>query len=148
MKKNYLTNSAAETKKVAIEMAKQILRCGPKKKAFLIGLVGDLGGGKTTFIQGLAKGLGIKDKILSPTFVIMKKFEIKHFRFQHFYHFDCYRFLDAKDILDLGFKKIINDPDNIIAIEWADKVKNILPKTTNWINFNFIDDKKRKIIIR
>jgi len=148
MKKNYLTNSAVETKKIATEMAKQILYCGPKKKAFLIGLVGDLGGGKTTFVQGLAKGLGIRDKILSPTFVIMKKFEIKHSRFRYFYHFDCYRFLKDKDILDLGFKKIINNSGNIVAIEWADKIKNILPKTTTWINFDFVNNKKRKITIQ
>ncbi|MBU0546866.1 tRNA (adenosine(37)-N6)-threonylcarbamoyltransferase complex ATPase subunit type 1 TsaE [Patescibacteria group bacterium] len=148
MKKNYLTNSAAETKRIASEMARQILSCKPKKKAFLIGLVGDLGGGKTTFTQGLAKGLGVKDKILSPTFVIMKKFKIKHPRFQYFYHFDCYRFLKNKDILDLDFKKIINNPGNIVAMEWADKIKNVLPKTTTWINFDFVDNKKRKIMIK
>lgn len=148
MKKNYLTNSALETKKAATEMAKQILGCKPKKKAFLIGLVGDLGGGKTTFVQGLAKGLGIKDKILSPTFVIMRKFKVSNSKFQAFYHVDCYRTEKSKEILSLGFGKIIQNPENIVAVEWADKVKNILPKTTTWINFDFVNNKKRKITIQ
>jgi len=138
MKKENITSSPAETKKLAEKFAKEILKSRSKKKSFVIGLEGKLGGGKTTFIQGFAKGLGIKEKILSPTFVIMKKFN-------NFYHIDCYRVQKPKELLDLGFKEIVSNPKNIIAIEWAEKIKRIMPENTLWIQFEFVDEKTRKI---
>ena len=63
----YFTKNSNQTKKLGLIVAKKILRVGPKKRAFIIGLQGELGSGKTTFLQGFAKGLGIKERILSPT---------------------------------------------------------------------------------
>ena len=140
MKKEYLTISPLQTKKIGEILAKEILQTKPQKTAFVIGLKGNLGGGKTTFLQGFAKGLGIKEKITSPTFVIMKNYE-------NFYHIDCYRIYKAKEILDLGFQEIISNPKNIVAIEWAERIKKILPKNTIWLNFEFINQSTRKIII-
>ena len=140
MKKEYITSSLVQTKKLGRKFAKDILKKKPEKTAFIIGLEGELGGGKTTFLQGFAKGLGIKEKILSPTFVIIK-------RFNNFYHIDCYRIKKPKELLDLDFKEIILNPKNIVAIEWADKVKKIMPKNTLWIKFDFIDEKTRRISI-
>ncbi|MDO8743400.1 MAG: tRNA (adenosine(37)-N6)-threonylcarbamoyltransferase complex ATPase subunit type 1 TsaE [Candidatus Azambacteria bacterium] len=134
-----LTKNARETQKFGERMSGEILKMPLKKKAIVLALVGNLGGGKTCFLQGFAKGLGIKEKILSPTFIIMK-------RFGTFYHFDCYRIQKAKDILDLGFKKIINNPKNIVAIEWADKIKSLLPKERIMIHFGLVGKNKRKII--
>lgn len=141
MKKNYLTSSPSQTQKIGESLAKEILRDGPRKKAYVIGLVGDLGGGKTTFLQGFAKGLRIKDKILSPTFIIMR-------RFKNFYHVDCYRIQKPEEILDLGLKEIISNPKNIVAIEWADRLQAILPKNTLMLEFEFIDEKTRRIVVR
>jgi len=141
MKKVYKTKSVEETQNIAKKLAKEILK---KKSAVVIGLQGELGGGKTTFVQGFAKGLGIKEKILSPTFIIFKRFSIKD---KNFYHFDCYRLQKTKELLDLGFKEIISDPQNIIAIEWADKIKKIMPKKTIWINFKFVNETSRVIDI-
>lgn len=137
MKKEFITSSSAETKKLGRELGREIIK---KKEAVVIGLIGELGGGKTTFIQGLAKGVGVKEKILSPTFIIFRKFKNK----KPFYHFDCYR-VKEKDLLDLGFKEIISHK-NIVVVEWADKIKKIMPQNTIWINFKFINDKTRKII--
>ena len=141
------------TKKIGKKLADQILKLSPKKKAFLIALEGDLGGGKTTFLQGLAKGLGIKERILSPTFLILKKFKIEKpksqkTKFKYFYHLDCYRIQNPKELLDLGFKKIIDDPQNIVALEWAEKVKKILPLNTFWLKFQFKSKTQRKITIQ
>lgn len=122
-------------------MAEEILKTHIGGRALVLGLEGDLGGGKTTFLQGFAKGLGIKEKILSPTFIIMR-------RFNNFYHFDCYRIQKAKDILDLGFKEIINNPQNIVAIEWADRIKKILPKNVLFLKFGFVGKTSRKITIQ
>jgi len=145
MTKKYLTATPVQTKKLGESLAKEILKTKPKKIAFVIGLEGDLGGGKTTFLQGFAKGLGIKEKILSPTFVILKKFEIGKVKSQYFYHVDCYRIKKPKEILDLGFKEIISNPQNIVVVEWADKIKKILPKNSLILKFKFVNKNSRKI---
>ena len=142
------TNSALETKKIGSNLARQILKNKLSKQAIVIGLEGCLGGGKTSFVQGFAKGLGVKEKILSPTFVIMKRFAIQNLQFTNLYHFDCYRIEKPSELLELGFKKIIQNPKNIIIIEWADRIKRIIPKHAIWINFDFISEKKRKITIK
>ena len=141
MKKENITSDSIQTKKLGEKFAKEILEKKPKKTAFVVGLEGELGGGKTTFLQGFAKGLGIKEKILSPTFVIMKKFN-------NFYHIDCYRIEKPKELLDLGFKKITSNPKNIIVIEWADRIRKIMPKHTLWTKFDFINEKRRRITFR
>ncbi len=148
MKEIYLTKNPEETKRIAASLASRVLKSGFGSKAFLIGLTGDLGGGKTTFVQGFARGLGLKKKILSPTFLIMKRFTIKDPRFTNLYHLDCYRIKKAKEVLDIGIKEIMKNPQNIVVIEWADKIKKALPLKTLWIDFDFVDEKTRKIIIK
>jgi len=131
-------------------LAKKILKEPIKRRAFVLALQGDLGGGKTTFLQGLAKGLGIKERILSPTFVLMKRFPIKNKKsgFKDFYHFDCYRIKSQKDLSVLDFKKIVSDPFNIVAIEWAERIKKTLPSDSFFLKFEFIDKTARKIIFK
>jgi tRNA threonylcarbamoyladenosine biosynthesis protein TsaE len=133
-----ITHSDSATQKLGEELAKDILKRGDKKQAQVLGLTGNLGGGKTTYMQGFAKGLGVEEKILSPTFVIMK-------HFGNFYHLDCYRINKSEEILELGFKEIIANPKNIVAVEWPEKIKKFLPKDTIYIDFEFIDDNTRKI---
>jgi len=136
-----ITKSAEETQKVGRFLAEEIIKNKPdKNKAVIIALEGDLGGGKTTFVQGFAKGLGIKQRITSPTFVIMKKYNF-------LYHIDCYRIKD-KDLLELDFKEIISQTKNIVVIEWAERVKKILPQNTLWLKFEYLDKNKRKIIVK
>jgi len=151
MVKFFLSKSPAETKKIGRDLAKKIEKDGPLKKARLLALEGDLGGGKTTFLQGFAKGLGIEEKILSPTFVIIKRFKIPCLParrgFRNFYHLDCYRLKSAKEVLDLGFSEILFCPENVVAVEWSEKIKKILPEKAIGLEFKFIDDKKRKITI-
>jgi len=140
MQKEYLTKSPGETKKLGEALAKTLLRNPPKNRATVVGLRGDLGGGKTTFLQGFAKGIEKRVKILSPTFIIIR-------RTGNFYHIDCYRIQGPKDLLVLGFKKILADPKNIVAIEWADLVKKIMPRYAIWVDFKFISENERKITI-
>lgn len=138
----FLTNSQQETGKLAKILAKQILKKPLKiRGALIIGLEGELGSGKTTFIKSFAKGLGIKKHLTSPTFVLLKKY-------RNFYHIDCYRIKSYKDILALDFQEIISNPQNIVIIEWAEKIRKILPKEKIWIKFEIISDKKRRIKIR
>ena len=148
-----LTNSPGQTKKAGEVLSKEIIKTKLSKGALIIGLEGDLGGGKTTFLQGFAKGLEIKEKILSPTFVIMRRFKIRVnscsnlCKFANFYHIDCYRISKPKEILELGFKEITSNPKNIVAVEWAEKIKKILPKDAIWVNFEFINKKNRRIFV-
>ncbi|MBZ1356632.1 MAG: tRNA (adenosine(37)-N6)-threonylcarbamoyltransferase complex ATPase subunit type 1 TsaE [Candidatus Nealsonbacteria bacterium] len=142
-----LSASSLQTKKLGADLAKKVLA---KKvtKAVIIGLKGDLGGGKTTFAQGFIKELGIKEKALSPTFVIFRRFEISNNdNFKNFYHFDVYRIKDPKELISLGFSDIINDPQNIVLIEWVDVVKELVPEKSIVVSFEFIDKNKREIIL-
>ena len=139
----FLTKSPGETTKLARILAKEIIKSKkvyPERSrgALIFGLVGELGAGKTTFIQAFAKGLGIKGRLTSPSFVLMKNYK-------NFYHVDCYRVKGPKDILALDFKEIISNPKNIIMIEWAEKIKKILPKNKIWIKFEIISPKERII---
>jgi tRNA threonylcarbamoyladenosine biosynthesis protein TsaE len=145
--KKITSNSPKETHKIAAKFAKQILRLKTKKNAVVLTLRGNLGAGKTTFLQGFAKGLGIKSKINSPTFIIMKRFKIKDLRFRNFYHIDCYRLNKPREILDLGFKEIISDPQNIVAIEWPEIVEKIVFQNIILLKFKNIKDNKRNLII-
>ena len=147
---NLFSHSDLKTKKIAEILAKEIIKIQNQKGAFVLGLKGDLGGGKTTFLQGFALGLGIKERVLSPTFVILKKFTIpkkrKQYNFDNFYHIDCYRIDDKDEIFSLDLKKIILNPKNIVAIEWIDRIIKFLPqKDILMIRFKFIDKNKREI---
>jgi len=118
-----------------------------KNRAFVLGLEGDLGGGKTTFTQGFAKGLGIKEKILSPTFLILRHFSIQKSVFENFYHIDCYRITNFREILTFGFRKIISNPKHIVVVEWAERIRKTIPKNTQRIRFEFLSKRKRRIKI-
>lgn len=144
-----LTQSPSQTKKLGKILAKEFLKTSTEK-ALILGLIGDLGGGKTTFLQGFAQGLRIKERVLSPSFVIMKKFQLNNLttkQFNNFYHFDCYRIERGREILNLGFREIISNPQNIISIEWADRISKILPADTLILKFEFVNQKTRKITI-
>ena len=137
MERVFTTSSSTQTKKLAEEFAGQVKN---HEKALVIGLQGDLGSGKTTFVQGFAKGLGMKEKVLSPTFVIMKKYGT-------LYHIDCYRLENSKELLELGWDKIMSDPQSIVLLEWPERVKDILPPEVIMVRFKTIDQNKREIHI-
>lgn len=131
----YITGSAYETKKLAEKLA--------RKLHGIIALTGELGAGKTTFAQGFAKGLGIREKIISPTFVLVRQHPIPNTQ-KILYHIDLYRLENFKE---LGLKEIMEDPNNIVLIEWAEKAKDLLSKNTIYINFKALDKNKREITL-
>jgi len=142
----FLSKKAADTQKFAGELIKKLLKNKPGKKALVLALVGELGAGKTTFVQGLAKALAVKEKITSPTFVIIKRFNLlacKHF--SNLFHVDCYRLNGPKELTSLNFKEIISRPENIVVIEWAEKIKSLLPKEVIWLKFEWGKKGERKI---
>ena len=142
-----ISKSAKETKRVAVLLAETIKERPLSKKALIVSLEGDLGSGKTTFIQGLALGLKVKENILSPTFVIQKNFSLGLKNYKNLYHIDAYRLKNPQELLDLGFRDLIRNPKNLIAVEWADKIRWLLPKEVLWIKFSDLKGNKRKIQI-
>lgn len=115
------------------------------RQALVVGLEGDLGGGKTTFMQGFARGLGVKEKITSPTFVLLKIFKLARKNFKHLAHIDAYRLKSGRELKHLGWSELLFDPANIIVVEWADKVSSLMPKDYMRITFDYSDKNERKI---
>lgn len=136
---------------LAAKIAGEILsaKISARKGAMILALTGDLGAGKTTFAQGLAGALGIKSRITSPTFLIIRRYNIPRAKsrgYINFHHIDAYRLNSPKELLDLGFADLLKDPKNIILIEWADKIKNILPEGTSWMAFSHGDKEGERIV--
>jgi tRNA threonylcarbamoyladenosine biosynthesis protein TsaE len=118
--------------------------------ATVLALQGNLGSGKTTFTQAVARELGVIETVTSPTFVIQKNYEITNPRyvgtFKKLIHIDAYRIEDPGELETIGFKKLVTDPDNLILIEWPEKVGELLPaQQTKTIKFTFVDDTRRLI---
>jgi tRNA threonylcarbamoyladenosine biosynthesis protein TsaE len=148
MEKKFLSKSASETREIGKSFAEKLVKEKGLKEALVLALEGELGGGKTTFVQGLAKGLGIREKILSPTFVLMRSFRVRNDSFKKLFHVDCYRIKNPEDMVRLGFDKIVSNRENFVVVEWAKRIKSILPKSKIKINFKFIDENKREIKIK
>lgn len=131
----YKTASRAATKKFAKKILASLKRRGPSDNAVVFALSGDLGSGKTTFVQGFLGALGVRPKITSPTFVLIKRYKIKNLKFKNVYHIDCYRIKKPRELLKLGLREILADPQNVVLIEWAEKIEKALPKNSIWIKF-------------
>ncbi len=130
----FKSTSPAFTQKIAARLARKIIKI-KLKNALVIGLTGELGTGKTNFIQGFAKELKIRERLTSPTFVIVRNYNLKLKNYKNLFHVDAYRLKNIKETKILNFEPIIENPENIILIEWAERIKKILPKETIWINF-------------
>lgn len=150
-----ISKSAGDTKRLAARLAKETLRALVEMpQALIMSLEGDLGAGKTTFVQGFAKGLGIRQRILSPTFVLMKKFAVPRPKPStlyplpySLYHIDCYRLDSPKALLELGWKEIAREPGNIVLVEWGDRVRGVLPNQHTTLTFAVTGVRKRLIVM-
>jgi len=132
--KSFVTQNSRETQKLAEAWSKKI------QSGRILALTGELGAGKTTFAQGLLEALGAEGPYTSPTFLIMKKYR------ENIFHFDAYR-VEKNDIMNLGWEEIVSNPKNIVIVEWADRISGIIPQDALWINFEWLDENKRKITV-
>jgi tRNA threonylcarbamoyladenosine biosynthesis protein TsaE len=117
----------------------------------VIALVGELGAGKTVFTRGLARGFGIKKKIQSPTFLLLKIYKIKiknlKSKIKNLIHVDAYRLSGAHELVDVGLLDWLGRPDTVTVIEWADKVSELLRgRKVIKINFEFGEKENERII--
>jgi len=148
MSESFISHSPSETQ----FLAHKILKLLRLPKLNVVCLYGELGSGKTTFVQGLAKALGIKKRILSPTFILIREYHIPKFalctlHFALFYHVDCYRVESEGDFKSISLQELWSSPKNLVVIEWAEKIKNILPKKRIDIKFEYLAEPKRRITL-
>lgn len=129
------SRSTRDTAAAAATLAGEVLKYKKGGGAFVVGLIGNLGSGKTIFVQGFGKGMGLKRRITSPTFLITRSYRLRNGRYEFLHHIDAYRIGKTKDLEVLGIKEILREPKNIVLIEWADKIGKILPKKSLLINF-------------
>lgn len=139
------SKSLEETSQIAQEFLNN-LRSGVH--ATTIALQGELGTGKTTFAQEVGKILGVKENMHSPTFVIMKIYEIDWRGFRNLIHIDAYRLEKDSELLHLGWEEITKEPENLILIEWPENVSGIIPDSAKKISFTFVDENTREINVQ
>jgi tRNA threonylcarbamoyladenosine biosynthesis protein TsaE len=106
-------------------------------------LSGELGAGKTSLVKGMARGLKIKKGITSPTFIVCNVYEGK----RSLVHIDAYRLEGRADLENIAFFDYLEDPKNIIVVEWGDKIERYLPEKTKKIKLSYLSEKEREIII-
>ncbi len=116
-----------------------------KHPSHIIELVGDVGAGKTTFVRGLATGLGIKTPITSPSFTISKSYALPN-NSGYLIHYDFYRLSDP-GLMSEDLAESIANPNNIIVIEWGESVSNLLPKNHTIIKINYTESGDREVIL-
>lgn len=129
-----ITRTFHQTQNLGAKLAAKV------KTGGVVCLYGNLGAGKTTFTQGFAKGLGIKNRIVSPTFIIARQYG-------NFYHVDLYRLTSQDDVKAIGLEEIWSDKKNIVIIEWPEITEEILPKHIK-VKFEIISETQRKISIK
>jgi len=152
----HITHSAEETRALGAALARET------KPGSILALRGDLGAGKTTFVQGFLEALGAEKPYVSPTFVIMKEYDLPETlrvsmraglaepsenSIRRVYHVDAYRMDDPEEIEKLGFAEWCEDGEGIVIVEWPEKIAPLLPPTVKTISFTWLSDTDREIVI-
>jgi tRNA threonylcarbamoyladenosine biosynthesis protein TsaE len=139
----FISKNLEDTQKFASDFIQNLT---PKTNgATVVGLYGNLGAGKTTLTQSIARGLGVGETVTSPTFVIEKIYELAGQKFTHLIHIDAYRIEKSEELLRLGWQEIISDSQNLILIEWPEKVSDIMPKHIKVVLKTIEDETSREI---
>lgn len=138
-----------EIPEISKKLLDKILKMN-NKKARVVALSGELGAGKTTLTQEFGRQLGIKDNIISPTFVIMKIYKINKdsiycSHFKKLIHIDAYRLEKPAELLKIGWQELQDNSDNLIVIEWPENVKEHLSDDAYWVKLEHIDDQTRVV---
>ena len=141
------SRSTKDTEKAAYDFVVSLEKSREQEQATVVGLYGELGSGKTTFMKSVARAFGVEEIVTSPTFVIQKSYPLKNKRFSNLYHIDAYRLTSGDDLLTLGWERVLGDPKNIIFIEWPEFISSALPASINTVMFETTDETTRDITI-
>jgi tRNA threonylcarbamoyladenosine biosynthesis protein TsaE len=144
-KQSHIVRSLEETDRLAAELVADL--SAQKGAATVLLFRGDLGAGKTTFTKGIAKALGIKDSVISPTFILEKKYKIKNnAQFTSLIHIDAYRFEDETEAGVLQLEQELIDDKTIVVIEWPEKLGRHVPQNAQTVLFRGLDETTKEII--
>jgi len=135
----YLSGSAGETEKIGYNLASQ----AEGGEVYL--LYGDLGAGKTTFMHGFINYFLPQKRVLSPTFIIVRHYEIHHELIKNLFHIDLYRLANTKEIKDVGIPEMLNKPDTVVAVEWAEKIEDLKPDKRTEVYIKVKEKSQREI---
>ena len=113
--------------------------------AVVVTLSGELGAGKTAFVQAIARALGVQESVTSPTFVIERVYELTRQTFSRLVHIDAYRLNDSKELLSLGWNALVADTHALIFLEWPERVADVIPKRAHRISLTCIEGDRREI---
>lgn len=141
MQKTIISKNISETTRLADELIKNT-----DQHVFF--LYGDLGSGKTTFSQGVGEALGITQKMQSPTFIIMRSYELQKQKWNTLYHVDLYRIESMHQIEGIGILDLMQDPKNLFLIEWPERMQQFSPPRRMELHFTYEDEEIRKIIVK
>lgn len=139
------SSSPRETRRIGALLAKTI----PKRlgaKPFVIALHGELGSGKTTFVQGFARGLGVQHPVTSPTFLIVRHHTAHRGHINHFFHIDAYRIKNRKEVATIGIREIFSTPRSVVVIEWPEHLHIKLPRGTIRAEFHHGSHERERIL--
>lgn len=135
MEKAWSVKEVGELEAVAAEVLAMLRERQDGRGAAVLALSGDLGAGKTTFMQTLARALGVSETVTSPTFVVMKNYELTDQAWDTLIHMDAYRLEEIDELRPLRFAEVLAEKSNIVGIEWAEKIASALPKETLYLDF-------------
>lgn len=138
---DFISFSANQTEKIGYEFA------GKLKPHDVVFLIGDLGSGKTTFVKGLAQGLGVASRIMSPTFVIAREHTTNDKNIKTLYHLDLYRLFSEKQAEKIDIKDFLDDPNGVVVIEWPETSQGLVDKKVWKITFEVKDELTRNLNI-
>ena len=137
-----ITNNSRETAKIAAALAKRM------KGGEVLALIGNLGSGKTTFAQAFAKALGVKERVQSPTFIFMHEHRLKRKSGPaYFVHADAYRG-GVAELRGIGIEEYFGRPDAVVLIEWADRVKGLLPRKRVTVRLKHLGGDRRSLTLQ
>jgi len=142
MKSKFSTHGLAETEAVGERLA-SLLQGGD-----IVSLQGELGSGKTAFVRGLARGLGVKEIVSSPTFVLQHVFSLPpDSRIKELHHLDLYRLTDSRELLELGWNDLVQRKEVVLVVEWAEKATDVIPERAIKVHISWRGEKTRRIEI-
>jgi tRNA threonylcarbamoyladenosine biosynthesis protein TsaE len=149
MMAKYITKNHEDTARVAQKLARVIIKKGIQKHAVVVGLYGELGAGKTTFVKAFARELGIKETVVSPTFILERVYILPKppFPFRQLVHIDAYRISEKETLAVLSWGELVSNPNVIMIIEWADNIKKFLPKDAVNVFFEHTEKETREISV-
>ncbi|MGY4706312.1 tRNA (adenosine(37)-N6)-threonylcarbamoyltransferase complex ATPase subunit type 1 TsaE [Candidatus Bipolaricaulota sp. J31] len=138
MERVVITEGPEETISLGVELAAG-LRPGD-----VVALVGELGSGKTTLVQGIARGLFVTEVVSSASFILARTYRGK----MPLHHLDAYRIASPEELFEVGLDRYLPPDEGITVVEWADKIYELIPKGALWITIEFLDGDRRKITLK